>query len=85
MGGAGRFVGPPDRALAVIIREGVVGIARERTGEVAEVVRAGLTGIVHLDSVAAAIREAFPGKVGERNVAAATAAHHAVAAMPAAA
>src|SRR4051812_31264155 len=46
---------------------------------------AGLTGIVHLDSVAAAIREAFPGKVGERNVAAATAAHHAVAAMPAAA
>jgi pyruvate ferredoxin oxidoreductase gamma subunit len=32
---------------------------------------AALTGIVHLHSVATAIREAFPGKVGEANVAAA--------------
>jgi pyruvate ferredoxin oxidoreductase gamma subunit len=36
---------------------------------------AALTGIVQLDSVAAAIREAFPGKIGEANVAAATAAY----------
>ena len=43
---------------------------------------AGLSGIVHLDSVVAAIRQAFPGKVGEGNVAAATAAHDAVAALP---
>jgi pyruvate ferredoxin oxidoreductase gamma subunit len=40
---------------------------------------AALTGIVHLHSVATAIREAFPGKVGEANVAAATAAHDAIA------
>jgi pyruvate ferredoxin oxidoreductase gamma subunit len=33
---------------------------------------AALTGVVHIDSVAAAIREAFPGKIGEANVAAAT-------------
>ena len=35
---------------------------------------AALTGIVKLESVVAAIREKFPGKVGEANVAAATAA-----------
>ena len=46
---------------------------------------AALTGIVHLHSVATAIREAFPGKVGEANVAAATAAHHAIAGASAAA
>jgi pyruvate ferredoxin oxidoreductase gamma subunit len=40
-----------------------------------------LTGVVHLDSVAAAIRAAFAGRIGEANVAAATAAHDAVAAM----
>jgi pyruvate ferredoxin oxidoreductase gamma subunit len=39
-----------------------------------------LTGIVQLKSVAAAIREAFPEKIAEANVAAATAAHDAVAA-----
>ena len=45
-----------------------------------------LTGVVHLDSVAAAIRAAFAGRIGEANVAAATAARDAVAAMvPAAA
>jgi len=41
---------------------------------------AALTGIVHLHSVAAAIRQAFPGKVGDANVAAATAASAAIAA-----
>ena len=46
---------------------------------------AALTGIVHLRSVATAIRETFPGKVGEANVAAATAAHDAVAGTPLAA
>jgi pyruvate ferredoxin oxidoreductase gamma subunit len=46
---------------------------------------AALTGIVHLKSVNAAIREAFPGKVGEANVAAATAAYEALASAPAAA
>ena len=44
---------------------------------------AALTGIVHLDRSPRAIRAAFPGKVGEANVAAATAAIDAVAAMPA--
>ena len=39
---------------------------------------AALTGIVRFESVAKAIREGFPGKVGEANVAAATAAHDAV-------
>src|SRR5262245_5230465 len=34
---------------------------------------AALTGLLHLKSVATAIREAFPGKVGEANVAAVTA------------
>jgi pyruvate ferredoxin oxidoreductase gamma subunit len=38
-----------------------------------------LTGIVHLKSVAAAIREAFPENIAEANIAAATAAHNAVA------
>ncbi len=44
-----------------------------------------LTGVVHLHSVAAAIRQAFPGKVGDANVAAAIAAGEAVAAEAAAA
>jgi len=46
---------------------------------------AALTGMVKLESVASAIRQQFPGKVGEANVAAATAACEAVAAAPAAA
>jgi len=41
---------------------------------------AALTGMVHLDSVAKAIREEFPGRVGDANVAAATEAHDAAAA-----
>src|SRR3972149_5973978 len=41
---------------------------------------AALTGKVRLDSVAKAIREAFPGKIGGANVAAATEAHDSVAA-----
>ena len=41
---------------------------------------AALTGTVRLDSVAKAIRAAFPGTVGDANVAAATEAHDAVAA-----
>jgi pyruvate ferredoxin oxidoreductase gamma subunit len=44
-----------------------------------------LTGIIHLKSVAAAIREAFPTKIAEANIAAATAAHDAVADAPVAA
>jgi len=39
---------------------------------------AGLTRVVALESVAAAIRDRFPGDVGERNVAAATAAYELV-------
>jgi pyruvate ferredoxin oxidoreductase gamma subunit len=46
---------------------------------------AALTGVVHLNSVAAAIRAAFPGKIGEANVAAATAAFEALASTVAAA
>ncbi len=46
---------------------------------------AALTGIVHLHSVASAIRQTFPGKIGEANVAAATAAYEALALSPAAA
>ena len=46
---------------------------------------AALTGIVRLDSVAAAIREAFPGRIGEANVAAAAAACEALAGAPEAA
>jgi pyruvate ferredoxin oxidoreductase gamma subunit len=46
---------------------------------------AALTGIVHLDSVAAAIRQAFPGKIGDANAAAATAACEALASAPEAA
>jgi len=41
---------------------------------------AALTGIVHLQSVATAIREAFSGKIAEANIAAASAAHDAIAA-----
>ena len=41
---------------------------------------AALTGTVRLESVAKAIREAFPGAMGEANVAAATESHDAVAA-----
>ena len=37
-----------------------------------------LTGVVRLESVAKAIREEFPGKIGDANVAAATEAHDAV-------
>lgn len=40
---------------------------------------AALTGVVHLKSVAAAIRERFPEKIAAANIAAATAAHDAVA------
>jgi pyruvate ferredoxin oxidoreductase gamma subunit len=40
---------------------------------------AALTGLVSLDHVAQAIREAFPGKVGDANVLAATAAFDAIA------
>lgn len=40
---------------------------------------AALTGVVRLDSVAKAIREEFPGKIGDANIAAATEAHNAVA------
>jgi pyruvate ferredoxin oxidoreductase gamma subunit len=40
---------------------------------------AALTGIVNLKSVAAAIREAFPAKIAEANIIAATVAHNAVA------
>jgi pyruvate ferredoxin oxidoreductase gamma subunit len=36
---------------------------------------AGLTGAVAIESLAAAIRERFPGAVGDRNAAAATAAY----------
>ncbi|MBI4273760.1 MAG: 2-oxoacid:acceptor oxidoreductase family protein [Rhizobiales bacterium] len=43
---------------------------------------AALTKIVRFDSVAVAIRQTFPGKVGETNVAAAQAAHDAVAVAP---
>jgi pyruvate ferredoxin oxidoreductase gamma subunit len=39
---------------------------------------AALTGLVHLHSVATAIRQAFPGKIGEANVAAASEAYHAI-------
>lgn len=46
---------------------------------------AALTGLVHLHSVAAAIRQAFPGKIGDANVAAANAACEAIAPTPAAA
>jgi pyruvate ferredoxin oxidoreductase gamma subunit len=46
---------------------------------------AGLTGIVELQSVAKAIRQAFAGKIGEANVAAATAACELLAASAAAA
>jgi pyruvate ferredoxin oxidoreductase gamma subunit len=46
---------------------------------------AALTGLVHLHSVAAAIRQAFPGKIGDANVAAANAAYEAIAPAPAAA
>ncbi len=46
---------------------------------------AALTGLVHLHSVATAIREAFPGKVGEANITAATAAYELLAVVSAAA
>jgi pyruvate ferredoxin oxidoreductase gamma subunit len=44
-----------------------------------------LSGLIHFDSVAQAIRDAFPGKLGEANVAAAKAASDAIAALAAAA
>lgn len=43
---------------------------------------AALTGVVKLDSVVAAIRETFSGKIAEANVLAATAAHDAIAKVP---
>ena len=43
---------------------------------------AALTNIIRFDSVATAIRKAFPGKVGEANVAAAQAAHDVLTAAP---
>ena len=46
---------------------------------------ASLTGIIHLKSVAEAIRDAFPEKIANANIAAATAAHDAVAGAPVAA
>ena len=46
---------------------------------------AALTGVVHLKSVVEAIRQAFPGKIGDANVAAATAAHDALVSEQAAA
>jgi pyruvate ferredoxin oxidoreductase gamma subunit len=46
---------------------------------------AALTGMIQMPSVATAIREAFPGRIGESNVAAATAAHDALADTSAAA
>jgi pyruvate ferredoxin oxidoreductase gamma subunit len=46
---------------------------------------AALTRLVQLHSVAAAIRQAFPGQIGDANVAAATAAYETIAAAPAAA
>jgi pyruvate ferredoxin oxidoreductase gamma subunit len=46
---------------------------------------AALTGCVHLHSVATAIRQAFPGKLGEANAAAAAAAYDAISATVAAA
>jgi pyruvate ferredoxin oxidoreductase gamma subunit len=46
---------------------------------------AALTGLVHLHSVAAAIRHAFPGKIGDANVEAATVACETIAKQPAAA
>ena len=46
---------------------------------------AALTGLVHLHSVAAAIRQAFPGNIGDANVAAANAAYETIAPAPAAA
>jgi pyruvate ferredoxin oxidoreductase gamma subunit len=46
---------------------------------------AALTGIVHLHSVATAIRQTFSGKLGEANIAAASAAYDAIAAAAAAA
>jgi len=45
---------------------------------------AALTGLVHLHSVAAAIRQAFPGQIGDANIAAATATYETIAASAAA-
>jgi len=66
----------PERLLAVPASE----IAREHVGRplpnaVLLGAFAALAGIVSLDSVAAAIRDKFPGEMGERNVHAAEAAH----------
>ena len=46
---------------------------------------AALTGLVRIESVEAAIRHAFAGKIGDANVAAARASYEALAATPAAA
>ena len=66
----------PERLLAVPASE----IAREHVGRplpnaVLLGAFAALAGIVSLDAVAAAIRDRFPGEMGERNVRAAEAAH----------
>jgi pyruvate ferredoxin oxidoreductase gamma subunit len=46
---------------------------------------AALTGVVQIHSVASAIRQAFPGKIGAANIAAASAAYEAISRAPAAA
>ncbi len=66
----------PDRAMTIPASD----IAREHVGRpMPNAVLLGglaaLSGIIHLDSVAAAIRERFSGELGESNVAAAAAAY----------
>ena len=46
---------------------------------------AALTGLIHFESVATAIRQAFPGQIGDANVAAARASYETIAAPAAAA
>lgn len=70
---------PPDHARAVAATD----LARTHVGRPIPNAAllggfAALTGVIHLDAVSAAIRERFPGPLGERNVAAATAAYQAV-------
>ncbi len=70
---------PPGHVMSIPATD----IAREHTGRtvpnaVLLGAMAALTGLITLDSVAAAIRNRFPGTVGEKNVAAATAAYELV-------
>ena len=70
---------PPGRIRAVAASE----LAREHLGRPlpnAALLGAfsALTGVVSLDSVSAAIRERFPGSIGDRNAAAASAAYDAI-------